>query len=100
MTGTTIRTILVVATSLNTALLATDITGFASPTLDMVYKVASVVLNFVVVACATYFNNDYTDTAKIFTDEMRAVKKEVVYDTDELPAGYFEKGGGDDDDSE
>ena len=66
MNGTIIRTILVIATSLNTALLATDITGFSSPMLDMVYKVASVVLNFIIVACATYYNNDYTEEAKVF----------------------------------
>ena len=89
MNGTIIRTILVIATSLNTALLATDITGFSSPMLDMVYKVASVVLNFIIVACATYYNNDYTEEAKVFTAGMRSAKVPEEEDY-ELPANYFE----------
>lgn len=75
-TGTIIRTILVIATSLNTALMATDITGFASPVLDMIYKVASVVLNFIIVFCATYYNNDYTEEAAIGTGVTRQLKAE------------------------
>ena len=73
--GTKIRTILVIATSLNTALLATDITGFNSPTLDMIYKIASVVLNFIIVFCATYYNNDYTEEATMSTGYMRWLKQ-------------------------
>lgn len=75
-TGTIIRTILVIATSLNTALLATDVTGFASPTLDMIYKVASVILNFIIVFCATYYNNDYTEEACVGTGVTRQMKDE------------------------
>ena len=74
--GTKIRTILAVATSLNTALLATDLTGFNNPTLDTIYKVVSIILNFVIVACVTYYNNDYTEDACIATGEMRAKKAE------------------------
>ena len=75
--GTKIRTILAIATSLNTALLATDLTGFNNPTLDMVYKVFSVALNFVIVACCTWYNNDYTEIACEHTGEMRARKDEI-----------------------
>ena len=75
-TGTIIRTILVIATSLNTALMATDITGFSSPTLDFIYKVASVVLNFIIVFCATYYNNDYSEEACIGTGITRQLKAE------------------------
>lgn len=74
--GTIIRTILVIATSLNTALMATDITGFSSPTLDFIYKVASVVLNFIIVFCATYYNNDYSEEACIGTGITRQLKAE------------------------
>ena len=73
-TGTRIRTILVIATSLNTALLATDITGFNAPALDMVYKIASVVLNFIIVFCATYYNNDYTEAGCVGTGMTRYIK--------------------------
>ena len=72
--GTKLRTILAIATSLNTALLATDITGFNDPKLDMAYKIISLVLNFIIVAINTYFNNDYTETACEYTGKMRAEK--------------------------
>ena len=74
--GTKLRTILAVATSLNTALMATDITEFNSPALDITYKVVSIILNFVIVACVTYYNNDYTEVACEHTGEMRAKKDE------------------------
>lgn len=74
--GTKIRTILAIATSLNTALMATDLTGFGNHTVDIIYKVVSIVLNFVIVACVTYYNNDYTEIACETTGELRARKAE------------------------
>ena len=74
--GTKLRTVLAVATSLNTALMATDLTGFNNHTVDIIYKVVSIILNFVIVACVTYYNNDYTEDACIATGEMRAKKAE------------------------
>lgn len=74
--GTKLRTILAIATSLNTALMATDITEFHNPKLDIAYKVVSIILNFVIVACVTYYNNDYTEVACEHTGEMRAKKDE------------------------
>lgn len=76
-TGTIIRTILVIATCLNTALLATDFAQFHNPTVDMVYKIVSVILNFIIVACATWFNNDYTPEAAIGTGVTRQLKDEA-----------------------
>lgn len=73
-TGTIIRTILVVATCLNTALMATDFAQFHNSTVDMVYRIVSVILNFVIVACATWFNNDYTAEAAIGTGLTRQLK--------------------------
>lgn len=74
--GTKLRTILAIATSLNTALIATDVTGFNNPDIDFIYKVISLILNFIIVALATYFNNDYTDIAAEKTAEMRQAKAE------------------------
>ena len=74
--GTKIRTILAIATSLNTALMATDLTGFNNPTVDITYKVVSIILNFVIVACVTYYNNDYTEIACETTGECRTRKAE------------------------
>ena len=80
--GTKVRTILAIATSLNTALMATDLTGFHNGTLDLIYKVVSIVLNFVIVACVTYYNNDYTEIACEYTGEMRARKAELKNGSD------------------
>lgn len=74
--GTKVRTFLAIATSLNTALLATDITGFHNSTLDVIYKVASIILNFVIVAIATFYNNDYTEVACKHTGAMRLEKEQ------------------------
>lgn len=73
--GTKLRTILTIATCLNTALIATDITGFNNATVDLIYKIASIALNFVIVALGVYFNNDYTETACKYTGKMRLAKK-------------------------
>ena len=74
--GTKLRTALAIATSLNTALIATDLTGFQNDTVDTFYKIASIILNFIVVALVTYFNNDYTEIASEKTSEMRQAKLE------------------------
>ena len=74
--GTKMRTILAIATSLNTALMATDLTGFNNPHIDGAYKIVSIVLNFVIVACVTYYNNDYTETACKYTGMMRLEKEQ------------------------
>ena len=78
--GTKIRTALAIATSLNTALMATDLTGFHNGTLDTIYKVVSIILNFVIVACVTYYNNDYTEIACETTGECRQRKAELKGD--------------------
>lgn len=72
--GTKIRTILAVATCLNTALMATDVAQFHNPKLDFAYKIISVILNFVIVACVTWFNNDYTPEAAEGTGLTRMLK--------------------------
>lgn len=81
-TGTRLRTALVIASSLNTALMATDLTGFNNETVDFWYRIASIVLNFIIVALATYFNNDYTAVAAEKTGEMRQAKLEQSQDYD------------------
>lgn len=77
--GTIIRTVLVIATCLNTALMATDVAQFENATLNLAYRIASVVLNFIVVACATWFDNNYTEEAcqgTGLTRQLKAQKKE------------------------
>lgn len=73
--GTKVRTILAVATCLNTALMATDVAQFHNPKLDLAYRIISVALNFVIVACVTWFNNDYTPEAALGTGLTRQLKE-------------------------
>lgn len=92
--GTKIRTVLAVATCLNTALMATDIAQFHNPTLDLIYRIVSVVLNFIIVACVTWFNNDYTEAACEGTGYTRMLKSEndgLGFEVEE----YLEDGDGD-----
>lgn len=91
--GTIIRTVLVIATCFNTALMATDVAQFNNAKLDLAYKVLSVIANFVIVFCATYFNNDYSEEACIGTGYTRQLKAEQDEDyvgerffTDEMGA--------------
>ena len=51
--GTILRTVLVIASCFNTALMATDVAQFHNPKLDLAYKILSVVANFIIVFCAT-----------------------------------------------
>jgi len=75
-TGTKIRTILVIATCLNTALMATDVAQFGNETVNLIYRILSVAANFVIVFCATWFNNDYTEEACVGTGVTRQLKAE------------------------
>ena len=89
--GTILRTVLVIATCFNTALMATDITQFHNPKLNLIYRVLSVIANFIIVFCATYFNNDFTvegETGTKITREMKALKK-YQGETAEEPADSF-----------
>ena len=73
--GTKVRTILAVATCLNTALMATDLTQFHNEKLDLAYRIISVILNFIIVACVTWYNNDYTEEACEGTGLTRQLKE-------------------------
>ena len=94
--GTIIRTVLVIATCFNTALMATDVAQFNNPKLNLIYKVLSVIANFIIVFCATYFNNDFTvegATGTQITREMKALK-DHEWETAEEPAdSYIEEEG-------
>ena len=92
--GTKLRTVLAIATSLNTALMATDLTGFHNPTVDIAYKVVSIILNFIIVACVTYYNNDYTEEACLGTGITRQKKAEKS--ADYIGERFFDGGGEDD----
>ena len=72
--GTQIRTALAIVVSIHTALMATDLTGFHNPTVNLVYKIVSLAVNFIMVALVTYYNNDYTEEGEIGTELTRQLK--------------------------
>ena len=74
--GTVIRTILAVATTINTILMAIDVTGFNNEKINLAYKILSVVVNAVIIAINTYYNNDYTEEACVGTGLTRQLKAE------------------------
>ena len=74
--GTRIRTVLAVLTTINTVLAVTDITQFQNETLNLWYKIISVVVNALVVGINTWFNNDYTPEACEGTGLTRQLKAE------------------------
>lgn len=74
--GTIVRTTFTIASCLNTALMSINVIQFENATVDLIYKICSVILNFIIVACATYFNNDFTPEACEATGRMRQKKAE------------------------
>lgn len=93
--GTKIRTILVIATCINTALMSTDFAQFHNATVDMAYRIISVILNFIIVACATWFNNDYTEAGAEgtgYTRQLKAEAKGEVIGVDVEGLDYLEDG--------
>ena len=84
-TGTQLRTILAIAISINTALAVTDIASFENDTLNLAYKIVSMVINFIIVAINTYYNNDYTEEGAIGTALTRQLKEDhkVVYEDED-----------------
>ena len=75
-TGTIIRTILAIATVINSGAIAAGVAEFENPTVDLVYKILSFAATAVILFANTYFNNDYTPIAAKYTAEMRQAKAE------------------------
>lgn len=101
--GTIIRTALTIATCLNTALLATDVAQFGNEKVNTAYRIISVILNFIIVACATWYNNDYTvegATGTKITREMKALRDYEALTTEEPDDADIEESEVDDDGEE
>lgn len=90
--GTKLRTVLVIVSSLNTALMATDLTGFNNPTVNLIYKIVSLIFNFVIVALTAYFNQDFTAEGMQGTNVTRMLKAD--------PTMVVELRDGDEDDED
>lgn len=91
--GTKLRTILAVATALNTANVATAFAEFDNPIVNILYKAVSLIALIIVLSANTYYNNDYTEIASEHTGEMRLRKAE---EKGEVNGEYFYKDGEDD----
>ena len=77
--GTIIRTILAIATVINSGAIAAGIADFQNPTVDMIYKILSFTATAVILFVNTYYNNDYTPEAcqgTGLTRQLKAEKKE------------------------
>lgn len=74
--GTIIRTVLAIATVINSGAIATGIAEFENPTVNLIYKVLSFCATAVILFVNTYYNNDYTDEACIGTAITRQLKAE------------------------
>lgn len=84
--GTIIRTILAVATVINSGAIAAGIAEFENPTVNMVYKVLSFCATAVILFINTWYNNDYTEEARIGTAITRQLKAEQ---RDDYIGDYF-----------
>ncbi len=75
--GTKLRTILAIATAINTANVMSAFAEFDNTILDAVYKVLSLIALIIVLSANTYYNNDYTpegETGTLTTRQMKELK--------------------------
>lgn len=74
--GTIIRTVLAIATVINTGAIASGIAEFDNPTVNFWYKILSFAATAVILFVNTYYNNDYSEEACIGTGITRQLKAE------------------------
>ena len=75
--GTKLRTILAIATALNTANVMSAFAEFENPIISTIYKVLSLIALVLVLSANTYYNNDYTvegDTGTKTTRQMKELR--------------------------
>ena len=75
--GTKIRTILAIATALNTANVMSAFAEFDNPIISTIYKAVSLIALIIVMSANTYYNNDYTEVACEHTGAMRLHKEQA-----------------------
>jgi len=78
--GTIIRTILAVATVINSGAIAAGIAEFENPTVNLIYKILSFCATAVMLFVNTWYNQDYTEEARIGTAITRQLKAEQSED--------------------
>ena len=78
--GTRLRTVLAVATALNTANVMSAFAEFDNPIISTIYKAISLIALVIVLSANTYYNNDYTiegDTGTKNTRQMKELRNYV-----------------------
>ena len=90
--GTKVRTVLAILTSINAGLAVLDIAQFGNPTADLIYKIASVAANALLIAVNTYYNNQYTEEGCIGTGLTRQLKAhpDDLYESEQAPEEVIE----------
>lgn len=76
-TGTIFRTILGIIVLINQALSMSEIPDFGNETANLIYKVISFIFSVLTLAINTWYNNDYTEEASMYTGMMRQAKLEA-----------------------
>jgi uncharacterized membrane protein len=74
--GTKLRTILAIATALNTANVMSAFAEFDNPIISTIYKAVSLIALIIVMSANTYYNNDYSEIACEHTGAMRLAKEQ------------------------
>lgn len=87
--GTKIRTILAIATALNTANVMSAFAEFDNPIISTIYKAVSLIALIIVMSANTYYNNDYTVEGATGTKITREMKqnRNLEVETVEEPEG-------------
>lgn len=78
--GTKLRTILAIATAINTANVMSAFAEFDNPIINTVYKALSLIALVIVLSANTYYNNDYTPEGETGTLNTRQMKKLKDYE--------------------
>lgn len=92
--GTKIRTALAIATSINMALATIDVAQFGNESVNMAYKVISVIVNAIVVGLVAYYNNDYTvegATGTKLTRDMKEMRDYIPMTAEEPEDSFVEE---------
>lgn len=78
--GTIIRTILAIASVINSGAIAAGVAEFENPAVNNAYKILSFCATAVILFVNTYYNNDYTEEGAIGTGLTRQLKAEMKED--------------------
>ena len=78
--GTRLRTIAFILACINQAIMTIGDVDFGEPTVNLIYKIITILFTIVSGAFALYFNNDFTEEACLGTAITRQLKAEKQED--------------------